>query len=235
MSLGLFVLVLLAASGAAAWRRAPAIVLAGLPLAATAAGVAFVTNSTRDVDIQAATFVHQFAGVPQPIVLMKGDVEHPSGRPLELTPDIAGASLDIVRGLQQFDGTTTADGRATYRHTTGRGVSQRFEMNGTAAEEMLSAGHRDGRLSVENRSAFPLSECQLRGTDVIEIGAIGGGAVAEASVATVAPGDAIVCRLPPDWMKWSAGGATVTTRGNAFLIFHFWPGPSRPEAANAAR
>lgn len=225
LSLGLFVAALLVISALVAWRRAPALLLAGAPLLVVAGGVALVTRSSRDVDIQAASFVHQFAGVSQSIVLMKGDVEHPGAQPVELLPAVDDASLDIVRGLQYSDSTAATDGRAVYRHTAGRGVSQRFQLNGTLGQEWLVVNPRGGSLVIENHSALSLASCELRSENVTEVGAIAPGAAATiAAPGALQPGDAVVCELPAGWMKWSAPGATVSSRGSAFLIFHMWPG-----------
>lgn len=234
LSLAAFVASLFVLSGFAVWRRARVVMLLGVPLAVAAGGVALVTRSSRDVDIQSASFVHQFAGVPQSIVLMKGDVEHPGARALELVPDIADGSVDVVRGLQHSDSSASVDGRALYRNTAGRGVSQRFELNGTIDHEWLTVTSRGGEVVVENRSAVSLDQCQLRSAELVPIGTIGAGVTARiVASAPLAPGDAVVCQLPADWLTWSAPSAAIATRGSAFLIFHIWPAP--PAVPNAAR
>lgn len=222
-------------SGLTLFRRAPLMLIAGVPLAVAAGGVALVTRSSRDVDIQAASFIHQFTGVPRAIVLVKGDIEHPGTQTLELVPEIGPASLDVVRGLQRTDGTTSADDRAMYRNTAGRGVRQRFELNGTLDAEWLAVTDQPGAISVQNRSAYALTECELRSNETLPIGTIDAGGTARVvSARGVTAGDSLVCRLPAGWMKWSARGATVTTRGSAFLVLHIWPGTAQTSAVAVA-
>jgi hypothetical protein len=236
-SLMAFVVTLVILSGLVTWRRAPLWLAAGVPLAVAVAGSALVTRSSRDVDMQAVSFVHEFAGVPQAIVLMKGEVEHPGASTLELTPEIDGATVDVVHGLQRTESAVSAEGRAIYRNTAGRGVKQRFELNGVVEGEWLRVTQRAGDLAIENHSQLALADCQLRSTDTRAIGPIAAGAVLHVARAdALAPEDAVVCSLPADWMKWSARGASTATRGTAYLILHMWPATAAvSEVASAAR
>jgi hypothetical protein len=159
LSLMIFVAAIVAMSGLLAWRRAPLMLAAGLPLAVTAAGVALVTRRSRDIDMQAVSFVHQFAGVPRAIVLVKGEIEHPGAGTLELTPAVDDATIDVVHGLQRTESHAMEDGQAVYRHTAGRGVRQRFEINGVFGGQLLTASERNGGVIIENRSKFALTDC----------------------------------------------------------------------------
>lgn len=234
LSLALFVGVLLFATTLAAWRRASAILLAGIPFAVSMAGVAVVTRSSRDVDIQSASFVHQFAGVSQSVVRMKAEVEHPGSEPVVLTPALTDASIDMLHGLQNTESVVTADGQTIYRNTAGRGARSRFELNGSLDREWLSVTTADG-LVIRNNAPFSMSECQLRSDDVVDIGPIAAGAIARITRAGLAPGDTIVCVIPPNWLEWKSPGANVRTRGSAFLVFHAWPGAASAQETHAAR
>ncbi len=237
VGLAVFVLALIVCLSAASWRRAGLLFTLGLPIAAAAGGVAVLTRSSRDVDIQAASFVHQFADEPRSIVLMKGEVEHPGADMVELGPNISDASVDIVSGAERAEGAASADGRAVYRSAAGRGVRQRFELNGLIDQPWLRVDTAADSVLIENRSPFDLADCQFRSTDVSAFGALSRGAAVRVSVPNaVMAGDSVVCRLPTDWMTWSAAGAAVSTRGSAFVIFHFWQTGTRAGAgANAAR
>lgn len=235
-SLALFVAGLLVATLAGAWRRAPALLLLGIPVAMAAAGVALVTQSSRDVDIQASSFVHQFAGVSQSTVLMKGEVEHPGPDAITLTPAISDASLDIAHGLQNTESVSTIDGQAVYRNTAGRGARARFDLSGSLDQEWLAVSSGTNELTIENRAPFALVACEVRATDAFVIGTIAPGATARTTrLPALAPGDAIVCTLPPNWLDWSAPAAAVRTRGSAFLIFHAWPGAAAPAESHGTR
>lgn len=235
-ALGVFVAVLLMGTAVTSRRRASVVLLLGIPLAITIGGVGLVARRSHDVDMHAASFVHEFAGLSESIVLMKGDIEHPGADRLELMPDVQLASLE-VGDPQTNESTTSLDGRALYRAASGRGVRQRFELTGSLDGTWLAAATADGGVVIENRSPFALADCTLRSTNLVAIGAMGPGAsVRAASAAPLAPGDAIVCRLPADWLKWSAPRAAVTTRGDAFVILHIWPGiTTTASGANAPR
>jgi hypothetical protein len=237
-SLGLlgFVLVLFLTTTVSVWWRAPLAVIIGVPLIAVAAGVAVVTRGSRDVDIQAATLVHEFQDAPQSLVLMRGEIEHPGAHRLELLPSADAASISMIQG-QRSDSEALADGRAIYRNTAGRGVKQRFELNGVVAPSWLTVQQQAGAVVVENHAPFAMTSCEVRSDDRQQFGDINPRAVTRVPVSRVlADGDAIVCRLPPNWMSWSAKGASVATRGSAFLIFHVRSGNSAPPvAANASR
>jgi hypothetical protein len=238
LSLALFVAALMIGTAIAAWRRAPALLLAGLPVVVTAGGVALVTKSSRDVDMQAASFVHQFAGVSQSMVRMKGEVEHPSGDTVSITPEMKDISVEVLYGLQNSESITTTDGQPVYRRTAGRAVRSRFELHGALDREWLAVTPASEGLLIENRSPFVMSDCELRSQDVIDIGVIAVGASAKvARSAGLSPGDAVVCAIPAEWLRWSAPAATsIRTRGSAFLIFHAWPGPqATPSEPHASR
>ena len=236
LSLTLFVMALLLATSIATWRRAPALMLIGIPLAVAGAGLALVTRSSRDVDIQAAAFVHQFDGVPQSALLMKGEVEHPGTDALVLAPALTEASLDIAHGLQHTESAATADGRPVYRNTAGRGARSRFELRGSLDRDWLAVTTSNGELAIENRAPFALTDCEIRSADVLDIGTVAAGATSRtARSAGLAPGDSIVCALPAGWLEWSAPRARVRTRGSAFLVFHAWPGAGATSEPRASR
>jgi hypothetical protein len=215
--------------------RAPIGFVVGVPIVVAAAGVAVIARNSLDVDMQALSFVHQFEGVPQSLVLMRGEIEHPSAKPLELAPRLDGGSVDIVRGLQRSDSTASADGRALYRNTAGRGVKQRFELNGTLDANWLAVERNGNEIMAANRSPLALSDCEMRSDDRVSIGAIPAGGTARIPVSTaLRAGDSIVCRLPADWMPWSARSGVITTRGSAFLILHIWPGAAAARAGSDA-
>ena len=235
-SLALSISALIVLTALLSWKRAPVMWLLVVPIAVSAAGVALVTRSSHDVDIQASSFVHQFTGVAQALVFVKGEVEHPGAATLELTPDVEDASVDVGRGLQSAESGASLDGRARYRYTAGRGIRQRFELTGAVGREWLSISTGDAGLIVTNRAPFALSDCEFRSENRVPIGAIAAAASARAPAPPPpAPGDALVSRLPPNWLKWSAPGASVATRGTAFVILHVWPGIETATVRNAAR
>lgn len=234
--LAVFIGALLLFTGIAAWRRASAMILLGTPIMLTVGGLAFVAQSSREVDIQAASFVHQFSGVTQSIVLMHGEVEHPGGYALELTPDLSDASVDVVRSAEAMDSATSAEGRGLYRHTAGRGVRQRFELSGVLDAEWLRVTEASGGLTIENRSPQTLGACEVRSKATVPFGDIAAGGTARIPLrGPLAAGDAIVCGLPPKWLSWSAPNATVRSRGSAFLVFHVPPDVSAQAVSNASR
>jgi len=205
-----------------------------LPLAVTVGATALVARDSHDVDLQAASFVHQFQGVTQSMVVMNGEIEHPNGDLLELTPEISDATVDVVRSAEAMDSASETDGRGLYRHTAGRGTRQRFELTGTLDAEWLRVTTTAGGLAIENRSPETLTACEIRSNSRILVGDIAAGAsVTTATTDPLAVGDAVVCALPPTWLKWSAAGATVHSRGSAFVVFHMQP--AAPVVADAAR
>ncbi|TAK15266.1 MAG: hypothetical protein EPO35_07955 [Acidobacteria bacterium] len=236
LSLALTVGLLSALTALLSWRRTSVMWLVGVPVVVSAAGVGLVTRSSHDVDIQASSFVHQFAGVSQSLVFMKGDVEHPGAAVVEMAPDVEEASVDIGRGLQNAESSASLDGRPLYRYTAGRGVRQRFELTGTLNHEWLAVSRDGDGLVIANRAPFALSDCELRAENRVAIGPIAaGGSSRPVASSAPTPGDAVVCRLPSNWLKWSASGASVATRGSAFVILHVWPGIETTQVKNAAR
>ena len=230
--LGLYIALLVAVTATAAWRRAPAPLLLGLPLLTALGALLFVSRSPRDLDIQGASFVHQFAGVPQSIVVMNGEIEHPGAGSLDLMPELTDASVDVVRSAEDMDSASSSDGRAMYRHTAGRGVRQRFEINGTLDAAWLRVTRTPEGLDVVNDSPFVLTTCELRSVGPSALGDLQpGGSVRIAESALPTPGDEIVCRLPASWLGWSAANLQVRQRGTAFLLFHVPPQELVPRAA----
>jgi hypothetical protein len=221
--------VLLLFTGAAAWRRAGIVMLTVVPVLITAGGAVFVARNTEDVGVQAAAFVHQFSGVPQSLLSIRGEVEHPSTRSIELEPDVDDATIETLHGLDHSESVASAAGRAVYRRIAGRGARQRFELEGAHNAQWVSVDLTGPDMLVRNLSTGTLSDCHFRSTEREAIGAIAAGAsVRVALSAPPSPGDSIVCGLPPGWLSWSSSGSAAAMRGSAFLVFHFWPGPVEP-------
>lgn len=234
--LTLFAAVLLVAVVIVTARRSSVLLAAALPMAVSIAGVVVVTRSSREADLQASSFVHQFAGVDQSLVFMRGEIEHPGGSALTLAPDIDEGSVDVETEPQVTDSATTPNGVAVYDHIAGRGSRVRFELTGSLNKTWLAVTLNSAQVVVENHSPYSLRDCQLRTSDIVAIGDVAAGAMARAPFAgAIADGDAVICKLPADWLQWTAPQNPVVTRGSAYVILHLQPATATPMVLSGTR